>query len=60
MRLILRFASKPPAARIAAIASDVGARRARDDLTLLAVYGRAASDLMNATHGRSASAAGAQ
>jgi sigma-B regulation protein RsbU (phosphoserine phosphatase) len=37
MRLILRFASKPPAARIAAIASDAGRVELSDDLTLLAV-----------------------
>ena len=37
MRLILRFASKPPAARIAAIASDLGRVELGDDLTLLAV-----------------------
>ncbi len=37
MRLILRFAAKPPCARIAAIASDVGRVELRDDLTLLAI-----------------------
>ena len=37
MRLILRFANKPPAARIAAIASDLGRVELGDDLTLLAV-----------------------
>ncbi len=37
MRLILRFAAKPPSARIAAIASEVGRAELRDDLTLLAV-----------------------
>lgn len=37
MRLVLRFAAKPPSARIAAIASDIGRVELRDDLTLLAV-----------------------
>lgn len=37
VRLILRFAAKPTAARIAAIALDVGRVELRDDLTLLAV-----------------------
>jgi sigma-B regulation protein RsbU (phosphoserine phosphatase) len=37
MRLILRFASKPPAARIAAIASDAARVELCDDLTLLAI-----------------------
>jgi sigma-B regulation protein RsbU (phosphoserine phosphatase) len=36
-RLILRFAAKPPSARIAAIAADVARVELRDDLTLLAV-----------------------
>jgi sigma-B regulation protein RsbU (phosphoserine phosphatase) len=36
-RLILRFAAKPLAARVAAITADVGRLELRDDLTLLAV-----------------------
>jgi sigma-B regulation protein RsbU (phosphoserine phosphatase) len=43
MRLIRRFASKPLAARIAAITADVGRLELRDDLTLLAVSDEQAS-----------------
>jgi hypothetical protein len=48
VRLILRFANKPPAARIAAIASDLGRVELGDDLTCSPSATRAAPGVMNA------------
>ena len=52
MRLILRFAAKPPSARIAAIASDVARVELRDDLSLLAVSDAQQPELMAARPAR--------